>query len=66
MSTACVGCGQCSNACPNEIPLMELFRTVAHRTQAGFDYEAGLRLTQPPPLSTFEPEEYTEVVGLSA
>jgi formate dehydrogenase subunit beta len=65
MSTACVGCGQCSNACPNEIPLMELFRTVAQRTQAGFGYEAGRSLTEPPPLSTFEAEEYTEVVGLS-
>jgi formate dehydrogenase (coenzyme F420) beta subunit len=38
MSTACVGCGQCSNACPNDIPVMELFRTVAQRTQAVFDY----------------------------
>jgi formate dehydrogenase subunit beta len=66
MSTACVGCGQCSNACPNEIPLMELFRTVAQRTQAGFGYEAGRSLAEPPPLSTFEAEEYTEVVGLSA
>jgi formate dehydrogenase subunit beta len=66
MSTACVGCGQCSNACPNEIPLMELFRTVAQRTQAGFTYEAGRGLAEPPPLSTFEAEEYTEVEGLSA
>jgi formate dehydrogenase subunit beta len=66
MSTACVGCGQCSNACPNEIPLMELFRTVAQRTQASFDYEAGRSLAEAPPLSTFEAEEYTEVVGLSA
>jgi formate dehydrogenase subunit beta len=30
MSTACVGCGQCSNACPNDIPVMELFRLVGH------------------------------------
>jgi formate dehydrogenase (coenzyme F420) beta subunit len=65
MSTACVGCGQCSNACPNEIPLMELFRTVAERTQTGFGYEAGRSLAEPPPLSTFEAEEYAEVVGLS-
>jgi formate dehydrogenase (coenzyme F420) beta subunit len=65
MSTACVGCGQCSNACPNEIPLMELFRSVAQRTQTGFGYEAGRSLSEPPPLSTFEAEEYSEVVGLS-
>lgn len=66
MSTACVGCGQCSNACPNEIPLAQLFRTVASRTQAGFGYQAGRSLDEPPPLSTFETEEYTDVVGLSA
>jgi formate dehydrogenase subunit beta len=45
---------------------MELFRTVAQRTQAGFGYEAGRSLEEPPPLSTFEAEEYAEVVGLSA
>ena len=36
MSTACVGCGQCTNACPNDIPVMALFRTVAYRTQNAF------------------------------
>ncbi|MDJ0784426.1 MAG: Coenzyme F420 hydrogenase/dehydrogenase, beta subunit C-terminal domain [Desulfosarcinaceae bacterium] len=64
VSTACVGCGQCSNACPNEIPLMELFRTVALCTQTGFDYEAGRHLDEPPPLSTFAAEEFADVVGL--
>jgi formate dehydrogenase subunit beta len=60
----CVGCGQCSNACPNEIPLMELFRTIAHRAQAAFDYEAGSSVDDPLPLSIFEDEEYEEVVGV--
>jgi len=64
MSTACVGCGQCSNACPNDIPVMELFRTVAHGTQKGFDYEAGRSLDEKPPLSEFREDEFTEVVGI--
>lgn len=64
MSTACVGCGQCSNACPNDIPVMELFRTVAHRTQQAFDYEAGSSLADDPPLSVFREDEFPEVVGL--
>ena len=64
MSTACVGCGQCSNACPNDIPVMELFRSVAHITQAGFDYRAGRSLEEKPPLSEFKVEEFEEVVGL--
>jgi formate dehydrogenase subunit beta len=64
MSTACVGCGQCSNACPNEVPVMELFRTVALGTQAAFDYQAGMDEEDRPPLSEFKEEEFEEVVGI--
>jgi len=64
MSLACVGCGQCSNACPNDISLMELFRTLSHRTQKAFDYEAGRSLDENPPLSEFFEEEYANVVGI--
>jgi formate dehydrogenase (coenzyme F420) beta subunit len=65
MSTACVGCGQCSNACPNGIPVMELFRTIAHGTQRAFEYEAGRSIDQEPPLATFREDEFDEVVGIS-
>ncbi len=64
MSTACVGCGQCSNACPNDIPVMELFKTVAQRTQEAFEYEAGRNIDEVPPLSEFREEEFADVVGL--
>jgi len=64
MSTACVGCGQCSNACPNDIPVMELFRSVAHTTQQAFEYEAGESFEEEPPLSVFREEEFAEVVGI--
>ncbi|MGD8368223.1 MAG: Coenzyme F420 hydrogenase/dehydrogenase, beta subunit C-terminal domain [Desulfobacterales bacterium] len=64
MSTACVGCGQCSNACPNDVPVMELFRTLAWRTQKAFDYAAGRSLEEKPPLSEFREHEFTEVVGI--
>jgi formate dehydrogenase (coenzyme F420) beta subunit len=63
MSTACVGCGQCSNACPNDIPVMELFRTVAQKTQQTFDYEAGRSLDEPPPLSIFKEDEFKELTA---
>jgi formate dehydrogenase subunit beta len=66
ISLTCVGCGQCSNACPNDIPLMELFRTVAHRTQTEFDYEPGRDLDEPLPLSVFREKEYEDVVGISS
>ena len=64
MSHACVGCGQCSNACPNNIPVMELFRTAARKTQAAFDYEAGRSLEEEPPLSVFREDEFQEITGL--
>jgi formate dehydrogenase subunit beta len=66
MSTACVGCGQCSNACPNDIPVMELFRTIAQSTQQAFEYEAGISIEQDPPLSVFYEDEFPEVVGISS
>jgi formate dehydrogenase subunit beta len=64
MSTACVGCGQCSNACPNEVPVMELFRTVAMSTQAAFCYQAGKDVADKPPLGEFREKEFEEVVGI--
>jgi formate dehydrogenase subunit beta len=64
ISTACVGCGQCSNACPNDIPVMELFRTIAQSTQQAFDYEAGKSIEQEPPLAVFHEKEFDEVVGI--
>ena len=64
MSTACVGCGQCSNACPNDIPVMELFRTIAQGTQQAFDYTAGENIEQDPPLAVFYEKEFDEVVGI--
>ena len=63
MSTACIGCGQCSNACPNNIPVMEIFRTVASYTQKAFDYEPGKSLEDEPPLSVFREDEFQEVVA---
>jgi formate dehydrogenase subunit beta len=65
MSTACVGCGQCSNACPNDIPVMEVFRTMAQRTQKAFEYEAGRSLEEKPPLSEFREHEFEDVVGIA-
>jgi len=48
MSSLCVGCGQCTSACPNDIQLAELFRSVAHKVQARFDYHPGRALDECP------------------
>ena len=63
MSLACVGCGQCSNACPSGVPVMELFRTVAAGAQAAFGYEAGRSPEEAPPLSLFQEKEFAEVTA---
>jgi len=63
MSSLCVGCGQCTSACPNDIPLAELFGSVANRVQARFDYHPGRSLDEPQPLAVFYDEELTEVTG---
>ena len=63
MSAMCVGCGQCSSACPNGIQLAELFRSVAAKTQARFEYMPGRSLDEPQPLSVFFENEFAEVTG---
>ncbi len=64
MGTACVGCGQCTNACPNEIPLLELFRTASTPIQEAFGYHPGRSLEEKPPLAEFREREFEEIVGI--
>jgi formate dehydrogenase subunit beta len=63
VSTLCVGCGQCSSACPNGLPLLELMRTVAEATQGRFEYLPGRDLEEKPPLATFHDNEFAEITG---
>jgi formate dehydrogenase subunit beta len=63
MSLACIGCGQCSNACPNNIPVMELFRTVSSHTQKAFDYEPGRSVEDEPPMAIFREGEFLDLTG---
>jgi formate dehydrogenase (coenzyme F420) beta subunit len=63
MSLFCVGCGQCTSACPNHIDLMPLFRTCAEKTQARFNYQAGRSVDEQQPMAEFKSDELTEVTG---
>ena len=60
MSTSCVGCGMCTGACPSEIPVGQIFRAVAHKTQAIFDYEPGRSVDDPLPVTTFREDELAD------
>jgi formate dehydrogenase (coenzyme F420) beta subunit len=57
MSTSCVGCGQCTSACPMGIRVSDIFRTVARRTQSVFDYIPGRSLEEPLPMTTYREDE---------
>jgi formate dehydrogenase subunit beta len=63
MSLFCVGCGQCTSACPNGIDLMPLFRTCADKTQARFNYQAGRSVAEEMPMAGFKADELFEVTG---
>ena len=61
MVASCVGCGMCSEACPNDIPVANIFRLVALDAQKLFDYVPGRSLDEPIPVSTFQERELLKV-----
>ncbi len=61
MVTSCVGCGQCESACPSNIPVLKVFRTVGDKTQKIFDYVPGRKIEEELPLATFREDELGEV-----
>jgi formate dehydrogenase (coenzyme F420) beta subunit len=63
MSLFCVGCGQCTSACPNDIDVMPLFRACADKTQARFNYQAGRSVDEEQPMAGFKSDELVEVTG---
>jgi len=61
MVISCVGCGLCTEACPNDIPVSDIFRLVGHQVQKTFDYVPGRNLDEELPLTTFKEEELPEI-----
>ncbi|XOF34759.1 MAG: Coenzyme F420 hydrogenase/dehydrogenase, beta subunit C-terminal domain [Candidatus Electrothrix sp. YB6] len=59
----CVGCGQCTSACPNDVNLTLAFKAAAKVSQERFEYEAGRSLDEPQPLTVFHHDELMEVTG---
>jgi formate dehydrogenase subunit beta len=54
MAHACVGCGQCADACPNGIPVADLFRTTAQAVQELYGYRPGQDPDQPVPSLAYK------------
>ncbi|NIA19383.1 MAG: formate dehydrogenase, partial [Xanthomonadaceae bacterium] len=63
MVMSCVGCGLCDTACPNDIPVMSLFRTVGLQAQKMMEYEPGRSYDEPAPATTFQDSELLSESG---
>jgi formate dehydrogenase subunit beta len=59
MVTSCVGCGLCTDVCPVDIPVGTVFRAVAEKAQAIFDYHPGRSLAEGAPVQEFREDELT-------
>ncbi len=57
MATSCIECGQCSSACPNNLPVFELFHLIGREVQRVFEYVPGRNIEEEPPVVTFKEEE---------
>ncbi len=61
ISTSCVGCGQCADVCPANIPLWAISLKMGEAVQRAFDYLPGKDIEEGLPLATFTPEEFAEI-----
>ena len=61
MVLSCVGCGMCTEACPANLPVGQVFRAIGQRVQETFEYLPGRNLEEPLPLITFKADEWNEV-----
>ena len=61
ISISCVGCGQCEDVCPVDIPVSTIFMKVGESVQKMFDYVPGKDIKEAIPLVTFEKEEFAEI-----
>jgi formate dehydrogenase subunit beta len=57
MASSCIGCGQCSSACPNNLPVFELFQFMGKEVQKIFEYNPGNNVEEKPPITVFKEEE---------
>lgn len=58
----CVDCGACERACPMEIDLRFLSQKINKEIKDYFDFDTGLDIKAPPPLSTFRAEDRQDFI----
>lgn len=58
MVISCVGCGQCTSACPNDVPVAKMFKSIGAQVQGLFNYKPGKDRNEEIPQSTFKEDEF--------
>ena len=61
MILSCVECGLCEQACPSDIPLMDVLIPVAENAQKKFNYRPGENLKEKIPTAVYREDEYLEI-----
>ncbi len=61
MILSCVQCGLCEQACPSNIPLMDIITGIAENAQKEFEYLPGSDPEAPVPMVVYREEEFQDV-----
>jgi len=61
MSFSCIGCGQCTDVCPADIPVSAIFMKTGEQVAGLFDYVPGRELKEEIPVMVFKEEEFSEL-----
>lgn len=60
MAVSCVQCGMCSDVCPVDIPVTEVFSLVGDSLQKVLEYVPGRDVEEPVPSGTYKEEEFAQ------
>ncbi len=61
ISPICTACGQCSDVCPVDIPVSDIFIRAANLVQESLNYFPGRDTDDTPPLATFVEKELLDI-----
>jgi len=61
MSFSCVGCGQCSDVCPANIPVASVFKKSGERVAGLFDFIPGRNVEEAIPVMIYKEEEFSDL-----